>query len=631
MDFTDKSVMRTRALALMACLVSLVLVLTVAQATEKNKNCVDCRQSNKKKDPVSSSPIEKVVKILKGDRQHWIESTFVLDVRSTPGAIEVTSVGRGSRSDAQNRAYWAAVDPVYYKGKYGEDAPEDFDAYLKYLGKHGKGLPTSERLELLSRLGTRLSANYNYDENEITSGDELLDAIRKGSGKGGRCDDIHLFLNQTAAALGFKAAGAHSGLWKQGGNTGGHVVTHYQDPKTGEYYIQNYSQIVNTHEKSLTRALDLSLRVLGPFSSLSRVESKKGHQHNYTPRLARWARDKIEEQAGFQNERAVLSMKLGARERSFGLNLGTSNVKAFALHSTFEASDGNFSIGAIGLAAGFRGKMKLRSKILEEMGYAVEGYAGMSHISVPDLDPTGVRDGDGRDSRLNGIFGLKANGYARFNSVTGKIELIGRALDVGLPQGGASKDGLGGSASIPDVTLRPSVEYAPKGNPIRIRAERNLELQKRSINDQRMTVRTSFDKLSVVIDTRGGSSKAYVVTDIGVYLFEGIEKMSAVGLRNRIRAGVESDKLGDFYVVGDVSAILANPSKDPFYEAAPAVSFGAGWEKRLNKILSVGADLNLGTSAQPFFVFEEPGSVVPEYGKREGVQVQGDAWLRAQF
>ncbi len=263
---------------------------------------------------------------------------------------------------------------------------------------------------------------------------------------------------------------------------------------------------------------------------------------------------------------------------------------------------------------------KLKSKILTEMGYATNGYIGGLRLTDPVLS-TDPDDAGKEHERYNLFAGFKVSGYAKFNTVTGKLELKGHVFDTRNP--------ITPDASIPANELSASVKWAPKKLPISVEGKRAMEIGAVSNSKNAPKIRTTYDKLSVIIDTRGGSKKVYLVSETNLYLMEGVESLSAVGIKEKLRAGVASDKLGDFYLVFDAAAVVAQ--KDPFYESAPYLGFGTGWEKKLTKFLSIGALVEITSPNPPFFMFEEPGSVTPEHGKREGVQVQADGWVRASF
>lgn len=58
-----------------------------------------------------------------------------------------------------------------------------------------------------------------------------------------------------------------------------------------------------------------------------------------------------------------------------------------------------------------------------------------------------------------------------------------------------------------------------------------------------------------------------------VGLFSGTEKMDAVAVRNRFKAGVEAGKLGEFVIIYDYSKVLDNKSQDALFKLVLSVSF----------------------------------------------------------
>jgi len=72
---------------------------------------------------------------------------------------------------------------------------------------------------------------------------------------------------------------------------------------------------------------------------------------------------------------------------------------------------------------------------------------------------------------------------------------------------------------------------------------------------------TTKDGVHLVWDTRDGRNHAYLVVGQEVYLFEGVEKMSAVGLKNSGRASVPSGRLGEFYMLADLNRVPTTPER----------------------------------------------------------------------
>ena len=51
-----------------------------------------------------------------------------------------------------------------------------------------------------------------------------------------------------------------------------------------------------------------------------------------------------------------------------------------------------------------------------------------------------------------------------------------------------------------------------------------------------------------------------------------VENLSAWGVATKIRAGIDKEKVGNFFVLFDANAVVANPSKDPFFDVPALVA-----------------------------------------------------------
>jgi hypothetical protein len=598
--------------------------------------------------------INKVRSALNTGATHLVDGMLLFDARKTPTAVNITVLNPGQnlaspQTDKVINLWLAGVtkksagdtDPV--AGNSASDGGLTAKQLFATASLNAKSMSLAAKLLTLSWYGNTL--NQGYDTSlplGSTSEDALLKNARANGGKGGICRDIHAFLRDLATALGFTDAGLHGGNAKdyKTGGTAAHVIAHFRDPETGEFYVLDYDKIINTHEKSLTRAVDVSTTVMGTFSGATYVESKPGVMHVYQPLASRWVGQQLESQTGFANtptafatpgyappqtkERSVLTLRLGNREQTVGAEVGTPNTKAFFLHSAYDASNGHYQIDAIGVA-GQVGANWRSDRRFTEIGYAVSAYAGGMRIATPILSPESDSVGQ-TDSHLYGFLGTKAAGYARIGPVTGKLEFQMRALDLGNPAGEKGPDD-----GIPWHSLNASVQVAPSGKPYYGSVTRNFEVGVKAWNQMQPDIRTAFDKLNLVVDTRGKNTKLYVMVDSSLYLFGGTEKMDAVGVREKIKAAYSTAHLGEVGIIGDLSGMVSNKAGDPFYKHPWSVSLGLNWQAQINQVLSIGADL-VGTNGnRPFVLFEEPGTVIPEMGHVDGNELHGDLWARARF
>ena len=416
--------------------------------------------------------------------------------------------------------------------------------------------------------------------------------------------------------------------WNQPGDgPGSHDIMHMKDPKTGIYYVQNWGTTFNTNQKTLTQAVDVSASVLGQLAGTSLVESKPGTVHDYQPRVTRWARQTMEDAAKLGADRSMITMHIGNREQNFRFELGTEDTKVFALHDRYDTSNGPYTLDAIGVAGQVSGKHEFKSKWLSEVGFAGNIYGGALRIDAPYLGTYNAGTGTSA-ANVSGFAGFNINGYARWNDITAKLDVHGDMMDfnpTGITHGSLAFQ------LPPNNAIKASMAWAPKGTPFTVEATRAWQVSVATVTSQKPAIRTDYDKINLVIDTRDGSNRPYIVNSTGVYLFEGVENMSAVGIKEHFKAVIPTEKLGEFYVVFDASAIVANAAQDPFYEAPLALTFGTGWTRKIYKALNVGVDLSASTSQRPFYLFEEPGTVTPEMGKTDGPSIIGNVWLGGKF
>lgn len=571
---------------------------------------------------------------------HLLDSYFYVDVRETPSPTNVDSPTDGPLKDLAVMGLQYDLKVPGAKGRIlkawrlysaiEESAgPTSAEAYFKLLSDGGKSLDTRSKLLVLSLLGSKLSDGYDKSlPGDVTSQDQIYVNAR-GSGKtGGVCRDIHGFLAEAGRRLGLPDCGLHNGIWQQtpGGDIGRHAIAHCRDPETREFYIINYASILNTHKTSLTEAIDISSRVLAPTNMTSTIESAPGKTHLYQPRVSRWVRDAIGGQAEISPEQSIFVVRVSNRETTVGANVfaaGTPRfgIKAWGLHSEVKGSDGKYKIDAFGISGKYEGRYKVESKLGPELGATVAWTTGAMSLTVPRVT---LGEGNGEPwARTVLIASGSVKGTAKINSVTGRLEFKADALDIGVPGNPGEKNE---ESRVYNAGVA-GVNWAPPGGALSVDASRTVNVAIGSIVDPKSKLITAYDKISVVIDTRGKSKQVYLVNKTDVYLFGGVENMDAIGIKNQLKAVISSEKLGEVYLVQESTGIVANPSKDPYYVHGPSVSLGVGYEKSFGSHVKTGVDLSY-QYGRPFWLFEDAGKVTPDSGSADKPVAAGQLWTR---
>lgn len=573
------------------------------------------------------------IRDLQRDQQQggqWVEAVVVFDARTAAHPAQTTAaplVTSPLGGPVATNLYNALVAPSHATGLI----PANNAQYFAALKAAAPSMQLPDKFALLSNLGTALGNCYTEGSSPYTgvSQQAQFTALRSGATTGcGVCRDAGEYLAQAAANLGFIHTGVFTGLEgpsSPSDYTGAHAVAFMQDPSSKEYYVQNWSHIFDTYEKTLTRADDMATSVLGVLTGTSAIESKPGVVHLYQPRTARWVTQGLTLASQFDGDRTPISLTLGNREQNMLAQVGNDNVKAFLLHSDYQTSGGAYSLTAIGVAGREAKDWNYSKGPLQRISLLAEGYLGALYISDPSYnDPDTPRP---YDWRINAFAGMHLAGEARINPITAKLEIRANMVDIGAP----------GAPGAQNVTLPPmhqinaGVTYSPDGKPYRIEARRTMELSMVTIADQNPKLRTAYDRISLIIDTRSGKNVPYIVNETGIYFFGGMENMDAIGIKEHFRATVPTENLGDFYVIFDGSKIVANRAQDPFYEDPGSLAFGTGWTDRITHALTVGAEVDVTNGNTPFFLFEEPGTVTPEMGQLPAFNVIGQVWLGGQF
>ena len=148
--------------------------------------------------------------------------------------------------------------------------------------------------------------------------------------------------------------------------------------------------------------------------------------------------------------------------------------------------------------------------------------------------------------------------------------------------------------------------------PVSLEAGRTYHGNPGSMTDFSYTLKTAYDKISVVIDTRGKNRVVYVVNETDIYLMGGVEILSAVGIKNRLKAAITTENYGEFYVVGEGSGIVKDYDNDPFFDVPNAMKFEIGWQKDLSANLSIGIKGGISNGNSPQYYMDDVSYADPE-------------------
>lgn len=602
----------------LACVFGVLAFSVSLFATEAEGPCVDCAVGENK----SVGALKKVASAIKTGNSKWIDAYFMADTKVTGKELDV--VFKNPQDLNISDEALVTVNTHYFKFLEQTNLQEA----LKYTKTSVNKLSHEEKLLFLSMLGSKLSAGYSATTTENKDLEFVYQNAVKAQKEGGICGDIHKLLGEVAKNLGFEAVGRHTGQWQQDltkDNAGGHAIMHFRDPKTGEYYVQNYSQIYNTKQKTLQSAVDVSSKVMGVLTGAQYVESRPGKIHEYVPATAQWVKDQIEGVARFKPDQAAFTIKASQNEQTLAAQFGTDTVKGFVLGTKVMTDEGVYRLEAAGVSARTGASIITDGMLIDEVKAAAEVYGGALKISAPGFDARTQSFREGERSSL--FFGSNLKGSARINNTTGKIEINTVALDL-RPMGGDQKKN---TASGARTELKAGLEHEFKELNLKVSADRTWSWQPIDIEQKyngRMT--TTYDRIGIMYDTSKPDKKeAYLVVGTDVYFLEGVNVSSAVALKNSIKAVIPTEKLGTFSIGADLGRIISNKSKDPFYNTVPVSSVHVDWSKKISKLVEVGASVShtRGNQITPFGVI---GPISPVMGTTEK-KVQGMVYLHAKF
>lgn len=578
------------------------------------------------KDNSNLSDIRILAKKLHREETHLIDATFMYEAKkSDQGEISVkgVSVYAGVPNPADQIKVYQMLNATSGTPSGPFAAATSFQGAMNLLSSQKNILSTDQKLLYLSMLGSMLGSGYDYSLTNSNM-ESVFQNLRNGGRQGGICGDIHTYLSKAAEALGFTDAGINTLNWQQNGEIGGHWVMHFRDPKTGQYYIGNYSGIYATGATTLTEASDVSTRILAPLTGASAVEGRPGIYHMYVPKTARWVENQIENAGAIHADEPIIRAQFGTTQNTVRFQTtGHESVKGFYVHSERTESDGKYILDAAGISAATQEtKTKAFNGAIDEIGYEAKVMLGENQVSIPQVIPSYVAGKNWSQSSLFGIADVK--GTARINNTTGKLEISGKTIDL------APKTKYGVSRST-SVQVKIGADYRQPGSPVGVETERLIELAPKSwTKTGDLALQTTYDKVRVVVDNRDDENKkVFLVYKGDVYAMEGFERTAAVGIKQSLKAVIPAGT-GEFSVAVDASKIVSNPSNDPFYESKPSVSAKASWGKKVDSKTTVGVGASV-TQNQPFFLFEEPGSTSPSMTSNSGRVTQGFIYIRTEM
>jgi hypothetical protein len=271
----------------------------------------------------------------------------------------------------------------------------------------------------------------------------------------------------------------------------------------------------------------------------------------------------------------------------------------------------------VGVAAASNTKLgPAFDNMIDEINVASTMYGGYAQTS----DPNPLSGS--QQTRKNFFMGAEEKLTARIDQVTGSISIGGKTIDFKkLPDASAGGE------------VRLGLGWNSKSDKVKVNAERLYQTVPRSVAyGQKPTLATAYDRVNVIVDTRGNENKAYLVMNGSAYAFEGINKTAATGIRAQLQAVIPAGVRGDFVVIADASKITSNKSKDPFYDTPISKSLGITWRKAINNAIEVGASVDVRKNKMNS-VFANPNdAVVPGISDPDtGTKKVASFWLKSTW
>ncbi len=318
------------------------------------------------------------------------------------------------------------------------DFTSDFASYKKHLTSVSPQFNLQQKVAFLTQVGSIMTtaAAHKAADNSVTS-EQIYGAVKNWNPAPGDCGPSAKFLADLAGALGLQDAGVHEVNWQVGGAAVAHDVVHFRDPNTGEFWVLNYSQAFNTHQKTMEGMIDVTSQMFGLVQTSADVFSAPGRVHNYMPRLTRYLRDRID--AAADKDGAPIQLKLGNREQALsakwgGRIVGDLTGRVFALGNQYSTADGPYRMAAAGVASEISEKnpvalaglnrdvFKLSGVALSEVGFNASLQVGTQVMGAPNLSRDIVRDSPGTTQKESSAFAnAKLGVFARFDRLTLKL------------------------------------------------------------------------------------------------------------------------------------------------------------------------------------------------------------------
>lgn len=472
----------------------------------------------------------------------------------------------------------------------------DFDGLINLLEVNRANLTNNQRIALQSLIGQRLHAGYSRTTTQNVDMQSIFANAKVGGRNGGICGDISTFLTKTAAALGYESAGIMSVMYqKELSKDGtGHAINFFRDPATGEYYVQNYNTIFNTHQKDSKSAVEIATRTMGILTGTSYIQSPNRVTHAYMPQTSQWVQEQIKRMAYSEDSESKIVVRLSNNEKFFGVRgKDQRGLSIFAFRNEVQTNAGKYTLDAIGIS----GSLELREKnvmMLDELGVAVRGYGGLQNLAAPVLR-LGATPQQGHQQGLFREMDIDIT--AKINATTGKLEYKNYSSQHDYPfveaKTGFDQD-LSKQTKLPiNAELERTWQQVPKQN---------------NLNGSH-TFKTAYDKIGVVYDPTAKNNKYYLKIGADFLLLEGADKMSANAVRTFVKSNIPTERFGEFSVSVDASKVLNNPSKDPFYDSGIAASLTAEWKKKINSVM-----LGKGKSETGFSLDIKKGNIIQPFG-----------------
>lgn len=273
--------------------------------------------------------------------------------------------------------------------------------YFGVLKTVGSKLPEELKLSLLQRMGSKLGSGYDYDfavGNPQWSQDIPLEQIfqnaRTSGDKGGICGNIHQFLREAATSLGFDSF-AFSTVWRQGETSGGHIVAGYYDPKSGNVYIQNYSDVVLVGKADSPKPrmiIEAGHLFLSGFTATSMIEDANGNMHfalttsgmmafngiRQAQTLSMPTRDRATVRVDIQTHRMDFAAKANlSSDGTFYAFGGYNQTQGIGMFPSFTQGFGGVGFGEKDSSTGLWGKRNLG------LAGSYDSYLGVQGVTRP--------------------------------------------------------------------------------------------------------------------------------------------------------------------------------------------------------------------------------------------------------